>query len=136
MFVILDQSLLKLFLPLFESLKDQNLLALLGLFTISHRCLIEVLCAQFQGSSVLRDLIYSAERFQISNEAAWNALAVAKTNVTLIRLKSLIRNPGFGFCAVQASPCSTGAPVCLKEHPPPLSAPPKKDSGTIKELSY
>lgn len=46
-----------------------------------------------------RDLMYSAERFHISNGAAGNSLSVVKTNITLISLKSLTKNPRFGSYA-------------------------------------
>lgn len=60
-----------------------------------------------------RDLMYSAERLQISHGAAENSLSVVETNITLIQLKPLIRNPGFGFRAVELFCAPPGALVSL-----------------------
>lgn len=55
---------------------------------MSHRSLTEALCAQFQVASVLRDLIYSTERLQISNGAAGVLFQVAKTNININTTKA------------------------------------------------
>lgn len=120
----------------FEGLEFSNFpvfLALLGLSMISQILERDSVCS-VSSSLSSRDLMYSAERLHVSHGAAEKSLPVVKTNITLTQLESLIRDPGFGFRAVGLSvlPRST----CLTEHPPTPSAPPKKDSITMKKLSY
>lgn len=104
------------------------LLALLGLFIFSQILERGSMCS-ISSSLSSRELMYSAERLHISHGAAENSLWVVKTNITLVHLKSLIRNPGFGFCAVELF-CAARS-TCLTEHPPTPSAPPKKGSSTM-----
>ena len=94
MLVTIDQSLLKLLLTFFKVWRIRTL-KLLPSFSSSWAC-HDVSQIPDWGSvwsisswaSVLRDLIYSAVRLQISNQAAQNSLPVAKTNININTTKA------------------------------------------------
>lgn len=109
---------MKLLLPLFESVKDQNLQTSPIWSPWVLHDFSEILDTgpvySISSCSGLRDLIYSAKRLQISNGTAQNSLSVVKINININVLKPLIRNPGFGFCAIGDILCLTGTPVSQK----------------------